>query len=134
MATDERKESTWTDEPQRENAELNDRVSEDLSKTPVNAGGPGALGGGGSTPGLGIDEGIGSDLGPAGVGPGSEQTPGPPEAPAAPQPRGSIGSGENAGAAARADTAPGPWADGRPKVTPEPDTTGTPPPVTERRD
>ena len=92
MAMDQRKNSTWTDDPQRENAELNDRVSEDLSKTPVNAGGPGALGGGGSTPGLGIDEGIGSDLGPAGVGPGSEQTTGPPESPAAPQPRGSIGS------------------------------------------
>lgn len=108
MATDERK-STWTDDPQRENAELNDRVSEDLSKTPVNAGGPGALGGGASTPG-------------------------PPESPAAPQPRGSIGSGENAGAAARADTAPAAGGDGRPKLTPEPDTTGSRRPITERRD
>ena len=133
MATNERK-STWTDDPQRENPELSDRVAEDLSKTPVNAGGAGALGGGPSTPGVGIDEGIQGTGGPAGVGPGSERTPGPPESPAAPQPRGSIGSGENAGAAARADTAPAAGGQGRPRLTPEPDTTGSRPPITERRD
>ena len=105
MATDERR-STWTtDDPQRENDELRKRVEQDLSKTPVGAGGPGALGAGASTPGAGIEEGGGADAAPAGVGPGSEQTPGLPESPAAPQPRGSIGSGQNAGAAARADTA-----------------------------
>ena len=103
MAIDDRK-TIWTDDPQHENDELRERVEADLSKTPVGAGGPGALGGGASTPGVGIDEGVNSDLRPAGVGPGSERTPGLPESPAAPQPRGSIGSGENAGAAARADT------------------------------
>ena len=126
--------STGTDDPQRENNELSERVEQDLSKTPIGAGGPGALGGGASAPGVGIDEGITSDGGRSGVGPGSERTPGWPESPAAPQPRGSIGSGENAGAAARADTAPAAGGEGRPAITPEPDTTGTRRPMTERRD
>lgn len=133
MGIDERR-STWTDDPQRDSPELEERISEDLSKTPVNAGGPGALGGGASTPGVGIDEGIQSIGGPAGVGPGSERTPGLPESPAAPQPRGSIGSGENAGAAARADTAPAAGTDEPPKTIPEPDTTGTRRAITERRE
>lgn len=92
------------DEPQRENAELNDRIEADLSKTPLNSGGIGNLGGGAATPGVGIDEGQGADSAPAGLGPGSEDTPGLPNAENAPQPRGSIGVGENAGAAAKADT------------------------------
>ncbi|HVL66902.1 MAG TPA: hypothetical protein VM364_06530 [Vicinamibacterales bacterium] len=95
---------TWPDRPQRGNETLENRIEEDLSKTPIGAGGAGALGGGAATPGVGIDEGQGGNAAPAGVGPGSEPTPGAPESPAAPQPRGSIGVGENAGAAAKADT------------------------------